>query len=271
MSKYILEHEQEAQRLERQSQLAAFSLEKELEHIYFHQDQFVLDAGCGTGLLRNYLLHKYPHLYYVGVDQSADRIAHHQKNKQMEFYQLNLEDLNSLDFLRGSAHECSTFIKAQQGFDTILSRYVMHHLSDAQKLLSNLKKCLKPGGRLVLIDCDGILTNLGTLNTTLLSMLEKINIHFQGKLSAASKLPAELNACGFKDISYDIQTVNFQGISRQEECLQYRQRITFAKHIYIEALGSEAEYEKFLELYLSEFSKEHVSMYYSKFIITATN
>ncbi|GAB4228511.1 MAG: class I SAM-dependent methyltransferase [Elainellaceae cyanobacterium] len=96
----------------------------------------ILDAGCGTGVGTEYLVHLNSQAQVVGIDLSAGALAvakeRCQKSKadRVEFHHLSLYDA---DQLPGK-------------FDLINCVGVLHHLPDPIRGIQSLSKKLAPGG-----------------------------------------------------------------------------------------------------------------------------
>ncbi len=255
MAQYILENSAESQRLEQQSKNEQFNLSKEISHLDFSKCKSVLDAGCGSGLLGRYLQDLYPSIKYSGCDQSLERIKFAKENnpKELNFFQADLYDE---DFTK-------------EKYDLIITRYVLHHLETPKKMLANLKNRLNPNGRIVIVDVDGLMMNIGTENDFLLKSLEKIKSGFAGSLNGGRKWPVLLHELEFKDMEYRIDVMDFQKNNRALEVEQFDQRLEFAKPMLSQILGSEFEFVRFKKEYLEEIKKEHVPFFYNRFVIEA--
>ena len=100
----------------------------------------VLDIGCGPGDLRGYLPAE---LDYVGVDLNPGYIASARRRfpHRSRFLCADARALGELGFAGG--------------FDLVLLVALLHHLEDdeAAALLGATHALLKPGGRLVALDC----------------------------------------------------------------------------------------------------------------------
>jgi SAM-dependent methyltransferase len=100
------------------------------------QDIRILDAGCGSGVGTEYLVHLNPQAQVVGIDLSAGTLAVAKERCQrsgadrVEFHQLSLFDV---DRLEGE-------------FDLINCVGVLHHTSDPIRGIQALAKKLAPGG-----------------------------------------------------------------------------------------------------------------------------
>ena len=103
-----------------------------------HQNARILDAGCGTGVGTEYLVHLNPEASVVGIDLSTGALAvakeRCQKSKatRVEFHHLSLFDAEQLP----------------GEFDLINCVGVLHHTPDPIRGIQALAKKLAPGGLL---------------------------------------------------------------------------------------------------------------------------
>jgi demethylmenaquinone methyltransferase/2-methoxy-6-polyprenyl-1,4-benzoquinol methylase/phosphoethanolamine N-methyltransferase len=144
----------------------------------------VLDAGCGTGDLTLALKRRVGsdgHVY--GVDAAPEMIA--------AARQRVLHATADVD-LRVAAVESLPFSEAF--FDVVVSSLVFHHLpGDVQVQASaEIRRVLKPTGRLLIVDFRRPTTSLGRLALTL-SLHGRLHIGVQD-------LAAQMSAAGFHDI-----------------------------------------------------------------------
>ncbi|AFY44710.1 class I SAM-dependent methyltransferase [Nostoc sp. PCC 7107] len=100
------------------------------------QDIRILDAGCGTGVGTEYLVHLNPQASVVGIDLSAGALAVAKERCQrsganrVEFHHLSIYDVEQLP----------------GEFDFINCVGVLHHLPDPIRGIQALAKKLAPGG-----------------------------------------------------------------------------------------------------------------------------
>ena len=100
------------------------------------QDIRILDAGCGTGVGTEYLVHLNPQASVVGIDLSAGALSVASERcrrsgaNRVEFHHLSLYDADQLD----------------GEFDLINCVGVLHHLPDPIRGIQSLAAKLAPGG-----------------------------------------------------------------------------------------------------------------------------
>jgi cyclopropane fatty-acyl-phospholipid synthase-like methyltransferase len=108
-----------------------------VEHVRANRGDRVLDIGCGTGVMLQYL----PDVRYVGVDVSHSYVAACRKRygSKGRFYCQALT--------AGSVSDYGEF-------DLVLAIGLVHHLNDpeAANMFTLAKAALVPGGRLVTLD-----------------------------------------------------------------------------------------------------------------------
>jgi SAM-dependent methyltransferase len=106
-----------------------------LEGVYDHADFKVLDVGCGTGFLEDFLIPRCECLCAVDATMAMLQTAR-------------------AKFARNCVHwigaDAGQLPFAQSSFDMVCTNAVLHHLYDWQPLLSQMIHLLKPSGRLFL-------------------------------------------------------------------------------------------------------------------------
>ena len=108
----------------------------------YHPHGKLIDVGCGTGHLVISIKKKFPGLDVRGLDINRDMIDTARHNSEKVFPGGNYFDL-------GDVHS----LPYEDGFfDIIVSSLSLHHWDDAAKALSEIRRVLAPGGKLLLVD-----------------------------------------------------------------------------------------------------------------------
>ena len=98
----------------------------------------LLDAGCGPAPMISLLAEKYPDRHYTGLDLTPAMIEQAKK-----------KNIPNADFVVG---DCENFPFEDNAFDAIICSNSFHHYPNSQAFFDSVKRCLRPGGRLVLRD-----------------------------------------------------------------------------------------------------------------------
>lgn len=98
----------------------------------------LLDAGCGPAPMISLLSEKYPDRHYTGLDLTPAMIE-----------QAKMKNLSNATFVVG---DCENFPFEENSFDAIICSMSFHHYPNPQAFFNSVKRCLRPGGRLILRD-----------------------------------------------------------------------------------------------------------------------
>jgi len=100
--------------------------------------QDILELGCGWGSLSLWLAEKFPHARITGVSNSRTQkefIDGEARKRGLANLRIITCDMNAFDLAPGQ-------------FDRVLSVEMFEHMKNYQRLLANVARWLKPGGRL---------------------------------------------------------------------------------------------------------------------------
>lgn len=110
------------------------------DRVDFDGTEAVLDVGCGTGVLEEFLLKRWPGLSITGVDISEKMLTvagnKHTLSPNLTFLQANASDLPF----------------ESEKFDAVVCANCFHYFDQPGQTLVEMKRVLKKGGRLVLLD-----------------------------------------------------------------------------------------------------------------------
>lgn len=255
---YILEHDNEAARLEKQSNMANYDLCQELKGLTIAPGSRVLDAGCGSGILSRYLCDHYPNLSIDACDISEIRVSQAKKYARSEFKNINFFT-SSLDNIQVEANQ----------YDLIICRYVYEHLPDIEAVSKELYRVLKPDGKIMIIDADGLIFDFYSRDPRLNKMLDKVKSGIDCDLFVGRKIPSTLDFAKFSNVNWDIQVMKFQGDELKSEVELNRERFSMIKPKLEKILAPEFSVEDFITTYLEAMSNQVYPSFYNKFIVTA--
>jgi ubiquinone/menaquinone biosynthesis C-methylase UbiE len=108
-----------------------------------HDGARVLDVGTGPGRVPLAIAHALPKLRVEGLDQSAEMIAQARRNAT---------DAGLDDRVRFTVGDVAGLPYADAAFDLIVSTMSQHHWADATAGLRELRRALRPGGRVWIYD-----------------------------------------------------------------------------------------------------------------------
>ncbi|MEL6159291.1 MAG: methyltransferase domain-containing protein [Cyanobacteria bacterium J06554_11] len=100
----------------------------------------VLDVGCGTGELARLLLEQNPHQTIVGIDISELMLVQ-ARQKLRNFEQVTFEQASA-----------SALPISDNTFEVVVSANAFHYFPEPEKALAEMRRVLKPGGEIVILD-----------------------------------------------------------------------------------------------------------------------
>ncbi|WP_308639388.1 methyltransferase domain-containing protein [Paenibacillus silvisoli] len=196
----------------------------------------VLEAGSGPGFVTEQLLERLPtiRLTSLDIDETLLNKAKHRLSHIPEF---------KLAFKHASVYE--TGLPDNQ-FDFAVARLLFLHLHDPVQAAMEMKRVLKPGGKLVIIDLDdgifgAIQPDLEAL-PSILQKIAKLQASKGGNRHIGRSLPRLLTESGFTDpdIEAVIQHSDLHGIEGFKRQLDIDRFTVF----YTNGIISKTEYEE---------------------------
>jgi len=120
----------------------------------------VLDVGCGTGRLARWIVERVgPDGSVVGLDPLEERIT------------IARSHGSAVRFEVGQAEDLRAF--ADASFDAVVMSSVFHWVSGKAEALREVRRVLKPGGKLGLTTIPDELSRVGTVSLTLRPVLQR--------------------------------------------------------------------------------------------------
>lgn len=198
MTEYVHGYsEREALRLSEQAE----TLEKLLHHdTVYPPGAKVLEAGCGIGAQTVILANNNPDAEITSIDISPESLEKARKNveekgiKNVKFLQA---DIFSLPFEDNS-------------FDHIFVCFVLEHLQKPEEALKSLKKVLKPGGTITVIEGDHgscYFYPEGKQAINAWNCLIRVQAHMKGNSLIGRQVYPILLEAGFRKVKVDPRMV----------------------------------------------------------------
>jgi len=164
-----------------------------LQFLEYSPDSCVLDVGSGLGKLGQRLAERIPHGHVWGVEQSPEQLS-----------KVTL-DLPNLHFQQADAHALPF---EDNRFDVAYCRYLLEHVSDPVRVLREIRRVLKPGGK-VFVQENNILVSVLYPQCSRFDRVWRRFAELQKMLGGdaliGKKLLPLLTAAGFQHIRLSIQ------------------------------------------------------------------
>lgn len=264
MSTYLMEDPIEAERLEIKTKRD--QILKELECLHLEPGQRVLDVGCGTGAVTRIIAEKIFPGPIVGIDFSTQRLgaANHIHEK---------EGRGNIRFV------CSDLLfpsLKNELFDLAYSRCTFQYLSGARgrQALQRMKDLVRPGGRVVVADVDGVGLYRSPQDAIREQALELLVREFEPMgfdAYVGRKLYGMFVAEGFKDIRVDLLPYYLvAGKADPATVRVWEMKGEILKEQLVRILGSEDRAAEVIDRYLEDFQREDVLLFNLIFIVQGT-
>lgn len=171
---------------------------KEIERAQLNPGSSVLDIGCGFGLETERLARiAGPGARICGVDKSGQFILEARRRAESAGLSIN--------YATGSAEDLHF---PDASFDHVRAERLLIYLDPVEPVLAQMRRVLRPGGTLALIEPDFGTT---TANVSDRSLLRRVMAHEADTAVAQSwlpgRLPALLNQLAFQTVSISTRVV----------------------------------------------------------------
>lgn len=139
--------------------------------------RYVLDAGCGSGLFTIGLAKQHEHCTVVGIDPSAGllRIGRKQALKR---------NISNATFIEG---DVMSLPHQDDSVDVVVAAGLFPNINDHVAALTELRRVLRPGGQVVVVEFDRMTMTKGT------------KLFFNGMIAAYKMVSSVLRRYRFAD------------------------------------------------------------------------
>lgn len=166
----------------------------------------VLDMACGPGFTACELARAVgPQGTVTGVDINEELIATAHQAKAAE-------GVENVSFRTGNVYELSL---PENTFDFVYARFVFQHLENPQLALSNVRKILKPGGVLCILDVDDNWTSFAPESDAFVTFIRRTGAGQRrkgGNRLIGSQLCGLLKQAQFEDVSVTIHPLTTEDL-----------------------------------------------------------
>lgn len=188
-----------------------------LERLELAGDEYVLDAGCGSGRVTAELLKRLPGGRVLAVDGSPSMLAKARENLggRVQYLEADLSELS-----------------VEERVDVVFSTATFHWIPDHAVLFERVREALVPGGRLH-AQCGGA-GNVARLGEAIAVVAGRPDFatRFAGmegmwNFASAEETEEKLTKLGFTDISCSLQPK----LVEPEEPLDFMRTVTLGPHL----------------------------------------
>ena len=188
----------EQARLRAQARFAEHTIYK---NVNFSSNKKILEVGCGVGAQSEILLRRFPDIHLTGIDLSDKQLAAAKESlsklsyaeKRYELRQMNAENL--------------TF--TTENFDGAFLCFVLEHVPDPRRVLSEVRRVLSPGGVVYITEVLNSSFFLDPYSPNTLKYWMAFNDYQydqKGDPFMGAKLGNLLMQIGFRDIETEVKT-----------------------------------------------------------------
>lgn len=191
---------EEEQRLRRQARIVEHRIHGSLP---YRRARNLLEVGGGVGAQTEILLRTFPDLHVTSVDASDENVA---------AARAYLDGMGWLtgryDVTKGDAHALDF---ESNGFDAAFLCWILEHVRDPARVLSEVRRCLRPGSPIVVNEVQNATFFISPYSPQTLRYWAAFNDHqfeLGGDPFVGAKLGNLLQRVGYTAIETDVRTVH---------------------------------------------------------------
>ncbi len=193
--------DKEQQRLRDQAAFAEWAV---YQNVNFSEHKRIIEVGCGVGAQTEILLRRFPKLHVTGIDLNQ---------KQLAAAQTNLSALPGAQGRWELLHMSGADLKFDaNSFDGAFLCWILEHVPEPAKILSEVRRVLRPGGEIVVTEVMNSSFFLDPYSPNVWKYWMAFNDyqHDQaGDPFVGAKLGNLLNSTGYRTIRTEVKTWHF--------------------------------------------------------------
>jgi SAM-dependent methyltransferase len=192
---YLLDSDEEPLRLERQARIYGF--EDDLRHLALSVTDRVLDAGCGSGSITRAIASNVPQGSATGADREPKHVDFARRKAAAE----------GISNIRFEVGDVLRLPFEDRSFDVAWSKHLLQWVREREHALRELKRVVRPGGRVVVCNFDYFCVSHYPLDAQLQADAEVFFDAMRRELGfdhlLGRKLPHLFMQAGFQDVKVD--------------------------------------------------------------------
>jgi len=246
-AEYIMEDPREAGRLSSKVDAVEWVSRYLDEHI--RPGYEVLEIGCGPGHLSYSAASRHRDVHFSAVDIANSRYEGAYSARNLQFFEA---DAHQLPFPSNS-------------YDFVFSRLLSQYLRDLPKAISEYRRVLKPGGKLLLQDLDGQLLWHYPEDLEMQRHIQLVLDYMRGTgfdPYVGRRLYHLVHNAGFSDIDVKVESYHqIAGRVSEKDDALWSLKLDVARPQIVRALGSEEKADLLIGAFLSYLRREDTFTY----------
>jgi ubiquinone/menaquinone biosynthesis C-methylase UbiE len=173
------------------------------DRLPYRRARRLVEVGCGVGAQTGILLRHFPELHVTGVDLSDSNLQAARRN------------LTALPWTDGryslERADAGTLPMPAETFDAAFLCWILEHVGDPARVLSEVRRVLRPGSPVVVTEVQNASFFVDPYSPNTLQYWMAFNDHqfaLGGDPFVGAKLGNLLLAVGFRDITTEVRTIH---------------------------------------------------------------
>lgn len=183
---------------------AVFSEKSIYQNVDFFEAKEILEVGCGVGAQTEILLRRFPHLKLTGIDLNEKQLAVAHETMKNSFIPDDKYSFQKMDAAKLSFES--------QKFDGAFICWLLEHVPEPQKVLSEVRRVLRPGSTVYITEVLNSSFFLDPYSPHVWKYWMEFNdyqFENSGDPFIGAKLGNLLLSLGFEDVQTETKTWHF--------------------------------------------------------------